>query len=424
MYSRAKVDQFKALHINNDFPDKVSTYFVQTGHFESFLPSATQITEEHWRNLMSQVTMHISDSPDLFMTDAAVGDNREVETKFRVISTDANASLYLKNLLVRSPGDVKTFHHDVVVYHAPNFFLEYPASVGMTSKGPFVVHMLLKGTVALANMDEVRKQAISETEKQRIAPLTAGILFVCGTNSHSVLQSGLTTIADYFHISKLQLPLHASVLSRSTGKPTLIFDPFQNFLNGKNKDIKSSGHCIWNQKGLVRSFGSITHGDLTAPRQRGTLVSVVGATQQIVVPAGNSRVSGHPGAILFLVNDATQALPPLGVLSPSTAKAFFNTYGGNQFSDSLKSKAEQGFEQLLKESGATAFGVNINGLSPTHRDELLGLISEGKVDGKTGVEIPTLGIKAVSTVTGYSGNLTPKKSAEKDTAAFAKKLGL
>jgi len=383
MYCQGKADKNRALHITTDSATPTS-YFVDTGHFESFLPTNNTIDGTEWRSLMTQVTAHLSESSSLFMTDAAVGDSTEVETRLRVISNDPNASLYLKSVLAPTAGDLYSFTHHAVVYHAPDFVLKEPESVGITSKGPFVIQMLMKGSVAYENLDAEKKAAITPEEKEAMANQVAGVVIVCGTNSLSTLRSSITNMTDYFNISNAQLPLYASTIKNSKGQISLVFDPSESLLSGSTKHLASSEHCIWTAKGVVNSFVGITHGNVEASKA-GALVTSVGKSKRVTTN-GQRVTSAQPSSIVFVVDDASKTLPLVGTITdPNVAAAFFAKYGGYSLSANLKNQVARGFEQLLKDSKAKIHVLNTHSQTAVRRDELLNALSEGQVpkDAKT-----------------------------------------
>jgi len=337
------------------------------------------------------------------MTDGSVGDNTQVETRIRVISGDPNASLYLKHVLSPTPTKIENFDHKVVVYHAPTFQLPNPEAYGMTSQGPFVLQMLLKGSVALSNTNSERTEQLTEEEKKQIADQVAGIVLVCGTNSLSVLNNAITEMTDYFHINNLQLPLHASIVNEGKNN-VLVFDPTGNLFNGYNKNLTSTEHCIWTQKGLTRSFVGLSHGDASAARPRGSLVSYHGTKQRVTVPA-LAAPHGHPSHVVFLVDD--KSLSTVSVLSEKAATSFFLKYGGNNLSPLFSEQAEKGFVQLLQETKAKVFAVNTNGLQSTSRDQIISALSAATNIASANENKE--GISQVSSLPGYNGPLSTQK---------------
>jgi len=372
MHSTGKPDQFKALHVQTDAAQNLPEYFVQTGHYESFISGNNQIDEETWEKLMSEVTVNISESPSLFMTDAAVGDNREVETRFRIISGDPNASLYLKHLLAPCPADVQNFRHHVVVHHAPNFVSP------LTGGKPFVLHMLLNGGHALAKMDPLQAELYTAEDRATMSPLTAGLVIVGGTDSHTVLRQSLTTMSDYFQLQKQQLPLYASIYG-APGQAALIFDPQDNLLKGHNEKVASNHHCVWTANGLYSSFRGVTHGNLEEARVRGALVSTAGNSKSVTIPGQAHGGFGQPKAIIFLVDDA--ASPQIASLAQSAALSLFAKNGGYKLSAALKEQTQKGFFQLLTDSKAPVYALNTNGLPVAKRDELVAALASGNVKG-------------------------------------------
>jgi len=327
---------------------------------------------DSWRKLMLHVTTHISDSQNIFVTDGSIGSHGS-ETNIRIISTDPNASLFLRNLLHPVSSDFEKFNHDIVVYHAPAF-IPQKSDLGVKSEAPFVTFMTMKGAAVLDNLASHQQEAIPGSERTEFSERIAGVLIVAGTNSLSTLQSALLDISSFFHLRKMSLPLRASILGSSSGKPILVFDPKDYLVTNRVHSSLLSQDCIWNANGLSSSFVGITHSDASRISPTGALAWQVGDKTHITQKQSSWHSSQHPSSLVFLVDKSGS--PPVGTVDVATAGELFasSTKFGIQPDEDT---ALTGFKALVNETKPSIYVINTHGTTQQKVDSLLEQIANG-----------------------------------------------
>eukprot|EP01126_Amoeba_proteus_P037988 TRINITY_DN3940_c0_g1_i10.p1 TRINITY_DN3940_c0_g1~~TRINITY_DN3940_c0_g1_i10.p1 ORF type:complete len:386 (-),score=66.98 TRINITY_DN3940_c0_g1_i10:135-1292(-) len=385
MYASGTVDAQKAIHCKRDGIG-AKEYWVDSAYNNCHVQGMDKINLDDWRKLMNGVTEHISKgNPNIFVNDAAIGSS-DNEVLVRVISPDANASLYLKHMLQPSGIGLEKFTADLVVYYVPNFKLTKPASCGL-STGSYAVYSHSTGAAALDSLESNQLRRIGDQDKAAILEKLCGVLILGGTSSLSNLRACLLNSSNFFQLRKTQegLPVNGSVLLKD-GNTCLIFSP-PGFLNAGrlHPHLIADGHCFWSKSGVYPTLGGVSHGDLQQPRSRSDLVVMEGPKETVVqsLPQSSPIVAPSPKSVIFLL---PYSKPYQAVTDVSAAMKIFTTgfagipYFGHSKALVLNQEniLEQRFCELLQDSKSTVHVINSNG-KKADVDAMIYRILEGTI---------------------------------------------
>eukprot|EP01125_Pyxidicula_operculata_P010040 TRINITY_DN3301_c0_g1_i1.p1 TRINITY_DN3301_c0_g1~~TRINITY_DN3301_c0_g1_i1.p1 ORF type:complete len:484 (+),score=105.67 TRINITY_DN3301_c0_g1_i1:23-1474(+) len=393
MYTEGKTDNTKAIHSIGSNGAGHQTYFANTPPSTFSFSSGNQINSESWDKIISAVTRHMCFSENLFLTDAATGSHRNAQTSFRILSESANASLYLKNLLVKAAGDLEQFKHDFFVYHVPSLKLKNPANYGIKSDGSFSVFALLKGESVLDTLTADQLKQIPDEQKNILANKEAGILVVAGTPSLAVLRDAILSASDYVNLRNGRLPLSASTITNKN-KSALVFDPSSVLLTGRvHPYLFSASGSVLTQTGLYRTLDGVSHHNVNSSKKIGDYIDSVGDVQTLTQPLSRyNKTELHapsPSSVVFLVKDESKSGVSVKSLSADdAAKQFKDGFNGQANTPSYVNRTllepESGslnnhFGNYVKESKVPVFVVNVGkGMKNQDLDSILDSILEGK----------------------------------------------
>jgi len=299
MYSKGQIDSSKALHFDGAKSSNPSIYYLQSPSKAIFPNTGVEMERPTWVNSMTGVTRHISEDGDIYLTDGSVGSHRFSQANVRVISNDPNASLYLKNLLVPTSGDLENFHHRVVVYHSDGYNPQKETGTDNNS----VVFTLVTGQDIINVCNQEQFSRIENPES--FSKDQGVVVFITGKLSLSQLREAILTATDYVHLRDGSLPLDASVIQHKSGKNALVFDPSQSLTQGRiQTGLFSSGNSVWKEDYLYRSFNGITHSNLNIPRRYGDIVERLNNQTLITQPSQIKELyTKAPDALLFFLQD-------------------------------------------------------------------------------------------------------------------------
>jgi len=271
--------------------------------------------------LMTGVTRYISEEGNIYVTDSSVGSHRFCNANIRMISSDPNASLYLKNLLIPTTGDIGTFKHNVIIYHASGYHPSKDTGIDDTS----MIFTIVTGQDIL---NILSPQAFKEIkDPQSLSKDEGVVIFLTGNFNLSKLREAILTATDYVHLRGGSLPLDASVIVDKSGKTSLVFDPTNSLTQGRvHSGLFSAGNCILKDDHLYRSFNSVTHTNLNLPRNYGDVVEKIGnqshVTQSLL---SKSLFVKGPDSLVFIAQNKKGQLPPLGKVKNSDVLKFWQS---------------------------------------------------------------------------------------------------
>jgi hypothetical protein len=317
MYAKGNRDQGKAIHFESTSstskPD--SFYYFRSPTRQIQYTSGMELERVTWTNLLSGVTRYISEVGDIFVTDKSVGSHRLGQVNLRIISPDPNASLYLNTLLNSSPGNVDTFKHQVILYHAPGYYPSKETGVDDHS----LTFTVVSGQDLLNLLNPQQFKEMKDAEA--VSKEEGVVIFLTGDLSMNKLRDAILTASDYINLREGRVPLDASVITHKNGKSALVFDPTESLTQGRiHSGLFSVGHSVWKDGYLYRSFNGVTHSNSNLPRKLGDIVEK-GKNKSSITQAHTSKESyaSNPSALLFLVNDRTSKLPAVGKVATTDA---------------------------------------------------------------------------------------------------------
>jgi len=427
MKASGKIDEFKALHYEGQTADDHKCYFAASSSANYSIPAEVEkLDVKSFSSIVNSVAIHLSDANDLYMTDAAAGSNRYVHANIRAITNNPNSTLYLSHLLSPTSAKLDSFKHDIIIWHSPDYVLN-AGDFGLKKHKSYSFFGIVTGDSILNNLSKDELKHVPNGKRDEIVQSEAVLLVLCGTESNQQLRSSLTTLSDYVHLRNRRLSLEASILKDSNGKSVLVFDPSGILVEGNvHKNLFSSQNSLWCENGIYRTFESVTHSNLSHPRNRGDIVEKLGKSYKITQKINFSETSAEsPKAVIFLLRDSTSTLPPLAKMNAQEALHFFNFgYDGKNNSPFfipnrvLLQPGEGlilgGFQSLVQNSRCPTYVVNVNTktkeLSREQLDKIFASILNGTAENVTSTPVNGLGMSAIKKVSGLeNGELDGSK---------------
>eukprot|EP01124_Arcella_intermedia_P019371 TRINITY_DN26684_c0_g1_i1.p1 TRINITY_DN26684_c0_g1~~TRINITY_DN26684_c0_g1_i1.p1 ORF type:complete len:541 (+),score=99.30 TRINITY_DN26684_c0_g1_i1:60-1682(+) len=393
MHSKGSIDANKALLSPPATAAYPAHYHVNTGPKVEKSGEWKSMEYSEWVALFSSATKHLAEGANVYVTDGSVGSHRYANGTVRIISSDPNASLFLKHTLSKVSGDIFSFRHQFTVLHAPDFV---PNDAKSESGAVF---FLLEGSEAIKKHPV---NSIFELTQQEIdmAPTTEGaVMILYGQISNLSLKSVMTTMADYIHLREGSLPLEASLVADGKGKSSLVFDPTGVLLENRvSSDLFACGNVVLRDNTVYRAFDGVTHKNTKAARSRGDVVDTVAGTQFVTQPlerfsaVAQGLHAPKPESIVFVVRDPTGVVPPFGRIKSSAALALWKAgwdgkeqrapfYANRQgFAKQLGELAGR-FEKFLEEAKPAVYVINTQGKEGSLTTQDVDNIIKSTLDG-------------------------------------------
>eukprot|EP01128_Nolandella_sp_AFSM9_P007754 TRINITY_DN434_c0_g4_i1.p1 TRINITY_DN434_c0_g4~~TRINITY_DN434_c0_g4_i1.p1 ORF type:complete len:554 (+),score=145.59 TRINITY_DN434_c0_g4_i1:47-1708(+) len=448
-------DAQKSIHIQTQPKSKHIDYFAESPHAVAEVNQGGQVLNlSVWKKLMAGITRSLTESNDIWVTDGSVGSHPAGLAHIRTITNDANSALYLKHLLHKVRDDIEEFPGDIIFFHSPEYTPKFDA-YKMAPSNSRAVYLIMTGEAVLREYEDHELQELSEIQKGDALAKETVVVMLSGTTNLEILRETIATAAKYYHLRKHRLATSASAVENSAGKTALVFDANDNLTSKRvSKDLYSQSGTVWTGDSLHSSFKAVTHSDLKLGRGLGDIVDGVNGNAKVTQPlskvntkAANLSVA-PPTSVVFLVSDASGALPPFSRLSAQTAtKLFTSGYGGKEgggafyepSSFSLQPTQEDSvnaFSELLAHSKADAFAINTvnksgKALSQSDIDALIASTLDGTAAKATLSPVAALDLGVIGSLDGVkAGVLDPaagfSKKADFNAAALdlGKKLGV
>jgi len=330
------------------------------------------IDEKHFDSLHQKICNYLEDK-DLYIKDAAIGNNTKYQLKARVISEHSWSAHFVHNMFIRlSEENLRTFTPDWVIYVAPGFKAD-PKIDGTREKN-FSIINFGKKTIIIGGSGytgEIKKGMFSVMNFY--LPKNEGVLSMhCSAN---VGKQNDTAV--FFGLS-------------GTGKTTLSADP--------NRELIGDDEHGWSEDGIFNFEGGCyakciglrkeNEPDIYNAIRPGAILENIKFFPGTSRPnyedtsiTQNTRVSypihhihnhykkengDHPKNIFFLTCDAFGILPPLSKLTPKQAMFYFISGYTAKVAGTEEGVAEP------KATFSACFGAPFLPLHPNEYAQLLG----------------------------------------------------
>jgi len=391
MNFKGKLDKSKVAFDERDPRTTHKTYFVESKDLSLSLQYPL-IASSDVKKIGISMTDYLTDDVEyLFVHDGAVGSHRFSEVRVRVITDDPAAALFLRTTLCRVPlGDAKQWKHEITVWYT-----RFHRDATDPDAHPM------------------------KDQNYTTIDLTKCTILHSGNADLTLLKEAIAVVASHVAFKRDCLPLACHLYLAANRRPVLVFDPTNFMLATPEPRLVAAHGVFWNDKGLYPMFYGVTHFNDSAPRTAGDLVEMEGGaacriTQRLNLPA---IIFENPKAVVFLIRDESNTLPPLSrvdlsravqifhggywghnLLTSTLSSPFFSPYAVTHPTDAVLNR----FTQFLQTTACKAYVINVGGEGIDDKivNQMMDAIADGTADNVVGSENTTLKLSTIPSLPG------------------------